>query len=44
MEIEAEGVVKFIPFHRVRRITYQGSLVWEKSDKRQSRPATQPKL
>jgi uncharacterized protein (UPF0248 family) len=35
MEIGAEGGTKFIPFHRVRRITYRGSMVWEKSEKQQ---------
>ena len=33
MQIAAVGGVKFIPFHRIRRITYQGSVVWEKRDK-----------
>lgn len=33
MEIALEGKVKFIPFHRIRRITYQGSVIWEKSNK-----------
>jgi uncharacterized protein (UPF0248 family) len=32
MEIAAEGKVKFIPFHRIRRITYQGSVIWDKSN------------
>lgn len=33
MEIAAQGGVKFIPFHRIRRIAYQGSVLWEKSNK-----------
>ena len=33
MQIAAEGGIKFIPFHRIRRITYRGSVVWEKRDK-----------
>jgi uncharacterized protein (UPF0248 family) len=33
MEIAAEGGVNFIPFHRIRRIAYQGSVLWEKSNK-----------
>ena len=30
MEIESESGEKFIPFHRIRRITYEGSGLWEK--------------
>ena len=33
MQIAAEAGVKFIPFHRIRRIIYRGSVVWEKRDK-----------
>ena len=32
MEIEWESKIKFIPFHRIRRITYDGTIMWEKSD------------
>ncbi|MDD4651277.1 MAG: DUF504 domain-containing protein [Methanothrix sp.] len=32
MEIEWENKIKFIPFHRIRRITYDGAIMWEKSD------------
>jgi len=32
MEIEWENKTKFIPFHRIRRITYDGTVLWEKSD------------
>ena len=31
MEIEWENKTKFIPFHRIRRITYNGAILWEKS-------------
>ena len=31
MEIEWENRPKFIPFHRIRRITYEGTIMWEKS-------------
>jgi len=30
MEIEWENKTKFIPFHRIRRITYDGATMWEK--------------
>ncbi|HPA98102.1 MAG TPA: DUF504 domain-containing protein [Methanothrix sp.] len=33
MQIAAVDGVKFIPFHRIRRIIYRGSVVWEKRDK-----------
>jgi uncharacterized protein len=32
MEIAVEEKIKFIPFHRIRRITYDGSLIWEKGN------------
>ncbi|MFA6371670.1 MAG: DUF504 domain-containing protein [Methanothrix sp.] len=32
MEIEWENKPKFIPFHRIRLITYDGTIMWEKSD------------
>lgn len=32
MEIEWDMKTKFIPFHRIRRITYDGTTMWEKSD------------
>ena len=32
MEIESDMKTKFIPFHRIRRITYDGTIMWEKSD------------
>ncbi|MCK9567174.1 MAG: DUF504 domain-containing protein [Methanothrix sp.] len=32
MEIEWEMRPKFIPFHRIRLITYDGTIMWEKSD------------
>jgi uncharacterized protein (UPF0248 family) len=37
MEIEWEKKTKFIPFHRIRRITYEGTIMWEKSDEPKSR-------
>ena len=33
MQIAAVDGVKFIPFHRIRRIIYRGSVVWEKRGK-----------
>ena len=33
MQIAAVDGVKFIPFHRIRRIIFRGSVVWEKRDK-----------
>jgi hypothetical protein len=30
MEIESEKKTKFIPFHRIRRISYDGKNLWEK--------------
>jgi len=36
MEIEWENRPKFIPFHRIRRITYEGTIMWEKSDEPKS--------
>jgi hypothetical protein len=32
MEIEWENKSKFIPFHRIRLITYDGTIMWKKSD------------
>lgn len=32
MEIESDMKTKFIPFHRIRRITYDETIMWEKSD------------
>jgi len=32
MEIESDMKTKLIPFHRIRRITYDGTIMWEKSD------------
>jgi len=32
MEIEWVNKIKFIPFHRIRRITYDGTIMWEKID------------
>lgn len=32
MEIEWDMKTKFIPFHRIRRITYDGTIMWEKND------------
>jgi uncharacterized protein len=32
MEIEWMNKIKSIPFHRIRRITYDGTIMWEKSD------------
>lgn len=31
MEIESEMKTKFIPYHRIRRIAYDGKTMWEKS-------------
>jgi uncharacterized protein (UPF0248 family) len=36
MEIEWENMAKSIPFHRIRRITYEGTIMWEKSDEPKS--------
>ncbi len=30
MEIESDNKRKFIPFHRIRRIAYDGKILWEK--------------
>ncbi len=30
MEIESEMIIKFIPYHRIRRISYDGTVMWEK--------------
>ncbi len=30
MEIESDNKTKFIPFHRIRRIAYDGKILWEK--------------
>jgi len=30
MEIESEMKTKFIPMHRIRRISYDGKIMWEK--------------
>ncbi len=30
MEIESEQGTKFIPYHRIRRIAYDGEAMWEK--------------
>lgn len=32
MEIEWKMKTKFIPFHRIRRIAYEGTIMWQKSD------------
>jgi len=32
MEVESETGIKFIPYHRIRRISYQGSVMWEKNE------------
>jgi uncharacterized protein len=32
MEIEWMNKIKFVPFHRIRRITYDGTIMWAKSD------------
>jgi uncharacterized protein len=31
MEIESEMKTKFIPYHRIRRIAYDGKTIWEKN-------------
>jgi uncharacterized protein len=31
MEIESDMKTKFIPFHRIRRIAYDGMILWEKT-------------
>lgn len=31
MEIQSELKEKFIPYHRIRRIAYEGRTLWEKS-------------
>jgi uncharacterized protein (UPF0248 family) len=33
MQIAAVAGIKFIPFHRIRRIIYRGSVVWENRGK-----------
>jgi len=30
MEIESDMKMKFIPSHRIRRITYEGTVMWKK--------------
>jgi uncharacterized protein len=30
MEVESEMKTKFIPYHRIRRISYDGKALWEK--------------
>ena len=30
MEIRSDLLTKFIPIHRIRRISYQGEMLWEK--------------
>jgi uncharacterized protein len=32
MEIESDLMNKFIPFHRIRRIIYDGRTMWEKNE------------
>ena len=32
MQIESEKGETYIPFHRMRRITYDGQIMWEKSE------------
>ena len=32
MQIESEKGETYIPFHRMRRITYDGQTMWEKSE------------
>lgn len=32
MEIRSDLKTKFIPIHRIRRISYQGEPLWEKRD------------
>jgi uncharacterized protein (UPF0248 family) len=39
MEIESEMKTKFIPSHRIRRITYDGTIMWEKSN--EQKPGTE---
>lgn len=34
MEIVSEEKTKFIPYHRIRRITYDETVMWEKSEKK----------
>ncbi|MBN1236331.1 MAG: DUF504 domain-containing protein [Methanotrichaceae archaeon] len=36
MEIESEMKTKFIPAHRIRRITYDGATMWEKSNEQKT--------
>jgi uncharacterized protein (UPF0248 family) len=31
MEIQSGVETKFIPYHRIRRISYDGKMLWEKS-------------
>ncbi len=38
MEIESEMKTKFIPIHRIRRISYDGTALWEKTEE----PSTGP--
>ena len=35
MEIESETGMKYIPYHRIRRISYEGSVMWEKIEELQ---------
>jgi uncharacterized protein (UPF0248 family) len=30
MEIESEKGITFIPYHRIRRLIYDGKIIWEK--------------
>lgn len=34
MEIETDMKMKFIPYHRIRRIAYDGKSMWEKVPKK----------
>lgn len=40
MEIESEMKTKFIPFHRIRRIAYDGKTMWEKQASESSSTAS----
>ncbi len=33
MEIKSDMKIKSIPFHRIRRITYDGTVIWKLRDK-----------
>jgi uncharacterized protein (UPF0248 family) len=30
LEIATEQGIKYIPYHRIRKLTYEGEIVWEK--------------